>query len=592
MGRLIITEEEKKNILSLYGLIRESIDPNKGGSETIQANYKGGYYTVPQMTTKNQLDELLTKVKEFVKKNGESSLVNVNMDASESQLPNYDMEGAGYKDSTGKTFVINKPVGVKMLSEARFAYLKEYVLNEFQKWKNEGIITNPPQFSIKYYVGKTKWVGQPWCPEGQADEGGYNCTSKTFKPNNGTNNWVTLKSNNDKKYSEAVKAYKAEQSSSITITVSLPIANPDITTTTTTKKIDSKCATGLKLRVSVSKHNCNNAEFFVLANSTLLINSKGGNTANLNNASSDRGIPKSSQPPLISAEYLNPGYGKLLNGENGYSGNGDIGGERSDIFEVTPEQSASIISNGDGKISIYFVATTLTSHKNLPNFTITHPNKKENNGIVFNGKPNANKGLLLTLDGCGLNVVSKESNPEINYPFDITKLRTDLRSARFNLQSSSEGQNWFQKNKNKKNIDQKAIVQERASYLLENIIELANYLISKGLIRNLKGKPDIIEEIKQTCESYYVKFQENIKGDQQDKNNMDFTMSSDEFTNKTLRKDNMFEDVRFDLEKFYGLYNMIYYDIKSKEYVSTGNLKWSPIALKNLVSKADISGIG
>ncbi len=45
MGKFLITEIEKKRILGLYGLLKEDIDPNSGGTITINNVYQAGYYT-------------------------------------------------------------------------------------------------------------------------------------------------------------------------------------------------------------------------------------------------------------------------------------------------------------------------------------------------------------------------------------------------------------------------------------------------------------------------------------------------------------------------------------------------------------------
>ena len=111
--------------------------------------------------------------------------------------------------------------------------------------------------------------------------------------------------------------------------------------------------TDLKIRVYVPRHACQNAEFFIFANSTLLKNINGGITANLNNADTERGIPKSTckGESCFDAEVLNPGYGWLPNGDGTYGGysygsqnkSGDIGKGRSDTFIVTEEQSKKIV---------------------------------------------------------------------------------------------------------------------------------------------------------------------------------------------------------------------------------------------------------
>jgi hypothetical protein len=65
MKKLLITEDDKKHILNLYGLLTEAIDPNSGGTTTINNYYPSGWYTLGNKDTQsgkiiqNQLDEIL-----------------------------------------------------------------------------------------------------------------------------------------------------------------------------------------------------------------------------------------------------------------------------------------------------------------------------------------------------------------------------------------------------------------------------------------------------------------------------------------------------------------------------------------------------
>ena len=170
-----------------------------------------------------------------------------------------------------------------------------------------------------------------------------------------------LKNPKDPLYSQVLKLnekYNKEQYFRVIISVN-KTGEPQ---STTDSGSDDKCdLTKLTIIVSVDEHGCQNAEFFLLANTTVLYNSEGGYTANGNNASTSieyRGYK-------INPQRLNPGYGWLPNGD-GTRGNykygvksdpnGDYGGARSDTFNVTPEQAQSILdASTDKKIHFWYI---------------------------------------------------------------------------------------------------------------------------------------------------------------------------------------------------------------------------------------------
>ena len=74
------------------------MDPNSGGTITINNYYPAGYYSLENKDTKSgktikqQLDEALIQVTDFVKKNP-NSLVEIKFISGESAIPNKDNEG-------------------------------------------------------------------------------------------------------------------------------------------------------------------------------------------------------------------------------------------------------------------------------------------------------------------------------------------------------------------------------------------------------------------------------------------------------------------------------------------------------------------
>ena len=126
MKKFVITEEEKKHILGLYGILNESIDPNSGGTITIDNYYPAGWYTLDNKDTKSgkvikeQLNEALIQVTNFVKKHPDS-IVSVKFISQESAIPNKDNEG-----KHGSTWL-----ALGGLSDLRKQYLEPYIKTYF-----------------------------------------------------------------------------------------------------------------------------------------------------------------------------------------------------------------------------------------------------------------------------------------------------------------------------------------------------------------------------------------------------------------------------------------------------------------------------
>ena len=112
--KILISESEKKHILSLYGLINEADEPVAPQSQTTTSalkfdksvNFAPGYYRLKgPVTTKagvtynwdvdQTLNSDLEKIKEFLKKNPSGYIVEVNLYSGESKIPNNDNEKGG-----------------------------------------------------------------------------------------------------------------------------------------------------------------------------------------------------------------------------------------------------------------------------------------------------------------------------------------------------------------------------------------------------------------------------------------------------------------------------------------------------------------
>ena len=345
------------------------------------------------------------------------------------------------------------------------------------------------------------------------------------------------------------------------------------TTQTTTIKTTgyTTCAAGLSVRVWVKTHQCQNAEFFIFANDLLLYNSQGGMTANLNNASTTRGIPRTDSEPLFGPEYLNPGFGYLKNGDGtigsyGYgkvNESGDLSGSRSDTFKLTKEQSLTLLNAGKGKISLWMIATTTTAHKDIPQVTIT----KEDGTVIYNKAPKIVQGKLLTLDGCTLQVVE---GTDATVP-DVTGYVNIIRQERMNLQSQAENADIAktgskkQQKKKQSTLDSKGKILERASDLVTQMTTFLNYLkpalekstppTGSASMANI-GTPEIQAEI----DKYYSIFYSGLtySGTPESPELQLGKNSEGDYINKTVRTDDLFGDIRMYMDQFYSGFDAVY----------------------------------
>lgn len=361
--------------------INKSVEFGPGTYEP-EGTYKKWSWSVPKT-----LDPELAKIKAFLTKNPTGYIVNVNLTAGESQIPN--------KDN-------HKNIRVKpgYLSQKRMETLKKYISDVFNSWKKEGVIKDEIKFTVKKpIIGKTNWVGQPFCdPAPAGDPEGYKCSTKFYGE--------YVKTPEGKKLQQQ---YTSEQFLRVSI-------NVDKVEETTTDggggKKDKNCIAGLEIKVFVPSHQCQNAEFFMFANNHLLQNEAGGYTANLNNNDTHRGIPSNSagkkSKAMFPPEVMNPAYGYLKNGPYGKDPSGDVKGARADSFiigESGPNASSKIFDAE--KINIWYIGTTSSTHDDIPVVQI-----KKDGKFIYNDKPSVNEGLLLTLDACGNKVESDKGSSQ------------------------------------------------------------------------------------------------------------------------------------------------------------------------------------
>jgi len=570
--KLIISENEYRNIRKMYGLINEEIGP-EGGTSAVENFYAPGYYTtdaVDQVTNgpiKDKVKTELDKAIPFLSKNP-NSIVQVTFESQESAIPNTDNEGK--ENQTGTR------LDVGTLSDYRKKYIELYVNAYIKGLKDNGVI--PPEVEVPEVVHNKKepvtpWVGTPFCKDGSTDDQQRSVCVRAYRNCMKT----TCKDYKDK--------YDTEQNSKVSITVKIKDEPEEEVT------INDGCATNLKIRIYVPRHNCQNAEFFVFANNTLLYNTKGGMTANLNNTTSSRGIPRVQSEPEFPAECLNPGYGWLPNGDGTLGkytygtpdGEGDRGAGRSDTFIINEEQSKEIVTNGNGKINLWMIATTSTAHDDIPVVVIEKDGQE-----VYNAKPKFTQGRLLTLNACGTEVLEEGTSDEVP---DVSSYITLLKTQKMEVLSKLNGGKELTDKQKKRlaktgiNIDQKGLMLERADEFLNKVKELANNLTTTAKLNNCQSTTQTTDEMKQSLSQI-------ISGGYQDLYNMIISdvdgqptfyrdPSEEAFENDFIDGDDLAGDLRMRLIPAMNIFDKIYYSTTKKEYLPQGSSNNSfTVALK------------
>lgn len=317
--KLLITEIEKRNILSQYGIIVEEANPVTSLTIDKYVTFPGGYYSEEYLG--KDLTSEVDKIQQFLKeKQGKSFLVDVILESGESQIPNTDNENGGKKVDRG------------FLAIKRNETIKKYITTQLQSFVDNKLLVKIPEFKIfPPKIGNTPWVGQPFCPKNllpTEDTQGYECLKSTFKPGKDTNNkpivnWISGK---QKVYKETSDLYLKEQYIRVKIEVK--------------ELIDmKKCLNNMTIEVNYTdlgkQHFCNSAiyEIYIKGNlnknSSKLTRTDGKGYASLNNDSEGA---KSYSAPANLINYDNePNKHK---------------GKRYNKFIVTTEIAAKLISDG------------------------------------------------------------------------------------------------------------------------------------------------------------------------------------------------------------------------------------------------------
>lgn len=321
--RLLISEIEKRDILRQYNLLTEDVIPVSSLNIDKNVNFAGGTYSEPYLL--KDLAPEIQRIKDYLtSSSGKSFIVSVQISSGESQIPNTDNEK--------KPSVRVEPL---FLATNRNNVIQTYIKNQLQPFVDSKLLVKIPTFKVeKPVVGKTAWIGQPFCPKSlipSDDKQGYICAGSSFKPGNGADgkpifNWVNGKNT---VYKTILDSYNKEQF------VNVKIVLKELT-------VMKKCLDNMTIDVNYvgTDHKCNSAiyEMYIKGNlnrtDTLLLRNDGKTYASINNNFTS---------PFITAT---PKLGDYDNDPKA------VGGNRYNRFIVTSEIASSLISDGSSEFII------------------------------------------------------------------------------------------------------------------------------------------------------------------------------------------------------------------------------------------------
>lgn len=156
--KLLITEEERIGILSLYDIV-EQVTPAGKNEYTMsgQSFFDDGKYSGFSKKDEKKLKSDLEGAANFLT-NNKGRIVYVKVIASESQVTNYDREKY---PSTGKSedYTEEKSLKPLELSRLRAETMKNYLKQYFSSLKSQGVITEMPIFEpSELMLGTTEYV--------------------------------------------------------------------------------------------------------------------------------------------------------------------------------------------------------------------------------------------------------------------------------------------------------------------------------------------------------------------------------------------------------------------------------------------------
>lgn len=360
MSRLLITEEEKKEILNLYNLINEQDDVAREPlSIDKDIKFPTGFHSVKYLT---DLVPEIEKIVEYLKTSkGKTFVVNVELSSGESQIPNNDRET---NEEDGKT--------EGWLAQRRQTSITTYITDQLKSFVDQGLLASLPEFTINpIQIGQTPWVGQTFKqPNGEK----YLCTEKQ-KRAGCVKKYLACKQTTCKDIAEK---YASEQYIRVKIVIKEEISK---------KK---KCLDNMTIEVNYNRgdHNCNSAVYKIFINDIQLTRDDGKPFASLNN------------------DIVN------TNKELDYYNNDPKrGGARFNKFTVTPEIATELLKGGKNSFTIsamcwnpmnlYHSSWGMGCHEGVGTIIVTNGKGEKFTYESATPRQKNETKVLVTINSCG-----------------------------------------------------------------------------------------------------------------------------------------------------------------------------------------------
>jgi len=395
--KFIITENDRKRILGLYGLLTEQyFTAPSGGSAVVMNSYGPGFYSLKhtdkygnkydnEVNLKKVIDDGIL----FLQKN-KGYIPKVVINAGESIIPNYDSEGG-----TGA-----KEIG--WLSNRRKEKIEAYVNNQLKSLVDNKLISKKPEVILYFDGAKTLTT-----PSGGWED--YKRWRKLTPEQQASDS-------KNKEYSALKKGYDTDQFTKIEFKIV-----PDLG--------ENQCTFNVKIGVHYDNlslgHKCNSARFQILANNVPLTTSDGTTCgtglkyADMNNGGGSLDCKKS-----------------------------DIGGKRMNYFALNNAQLVNSImaASADKKSIKITMKCTSTGfddaagrcHQDVPHITIHNTDGVK----TVDTYPKANDAVLITIDKCGNLISGGGGTPTVSKDAGgktTTVTTTVKQGARLNFAAVSGG---------------------------------------------------------------------------------------------------------------------------------------------------------
>jgi hypothetical protein len=360
MGRLIISESERTDIMRQYNLILEQDDqPREPLVIDKVVTFPAGYYSAKYL---KDLAPEVAKITQYLKSGkGGAFLVEVEMSSGESQIPNSDAET---KNPEGTT--------QGWLAQQRQTTITQYITDQLQGFVTQKLLLSLPKFTINpIAIGETPWVGQTFLqPNGEK----YVCTEK-------------------EKLTGCVAKYRACKTSTCKDLASKYASEQYIRVKLTLKELTSQkqCLDNMVIEVNYTKgnHNCNSAVYKISINDILLKREDGQSFASLNN------------------DTVNTN--KNLNVYN--NNPRQNGGPRYNKFIVTPDIANQLLAGGVNSFKISATCWNPLNHRD-PNWgmgchegvgdvVVTNGKGQKSSFVSSTPKGRNETKTLVTINACG-----------------------------------------------------------------------------------------------------------------------------------------------------------------------------------------------